>query len=77
MKNMREFIRMVINPILTTKAINCCKESFSVLKSRLLLVTLLGTIMITSVSPNVQNYGCEHIKLCFRTGESNQRFTTV
>ena len=65
MKNMHEFIQMVINPILTTKAINCCKESFSVLKSRLLLVTLLGTIMITSVSPNVQNYGVNTLNYVF------------
>ena len=65
MKNMHEFIQMVINPILTTKAINCCKESFSVLKSRLLLVTMLGTIMITSVSPNVQNYGVNTLNYVF------------
>ncbi len=32
---------MVFNPILTTEAINYCKEaSYSILKSRLLLVTL-------------------------------------
>ncbi|WP_458746361.1 hypothetical protein [Candidatus Nitrosocosmicus sp. T] len=69
MKNMREFIRMVINPILTTKAINCRKESsYSVLKSRLLLVTLLGTIMITSVSPNVQNYGVNTLNYVFAQG---------
>ena len=64
-KNMHEFIQMVINPILTTKAINCCKESSGVLKSRLLLVTLLGTIMITSVSPNLQNYGVNTLNHVF------------